>query len=88
MERYLEKSNKRYVIATLDNPTQYLISQNDNICFTTDISKCTKLMNRSLATYVRDDFYNKTKWHDYELVILPLVISYEIINEFEDVIER
>ena len=41
MNDYLEGSLYRYVIATLDNPTTYLIFKDENITFTKQISRVT-----------------------------------------------
>lgn len=86
MDKYLEKCNRKFVIATLDIPTQYLISQNEVVCFTTDIDRCTKYENRSIAKYIKKDFYISTGMYNLELVILPVFISYEI--GIEDVNEE
>lgn len=84
MKRYLEHERYVYVIATLESPTQYLFSQNDNIFFTLDIARCTKMTDLSIARFIRDDFYARTHWYDFELAIVPLIISYELVNEDEE----
>lgn len=84
--KYLEKVIKKYVIATLDIPTQYLISQNETIMFTTEIDRCTKFLSRNTANYIVENFYSSTGMYSLELVVLPITISYEIIMEDKEVL--
>lgn len=86
MNNYLENILERYVIATLDNPTTYLIFKDENITFTKQISRATKTAGRNTANTIKSEFYAYTGRTDIELVVLPVKISYEIIKE-EDVIE-
>ena len=81
MNNYLESSIDRYVIATLDNPTRYLVFKDDNITFTTQISRATKTAGKATANTIKSEFYAYTKRTDIELVVLPIRISYEIIKE-------
>lgn len=81
MKNYIQKELKRYVIATLDNPTKFLIFANNKIRFTTDIKECTKTSKKDLAESIKDEFYSYTKRYDIELIVVPLVIKYELINE-------
>lgn len=86
MNGYLENTLYRYVIATLDNPTTYLIFKNGNISFTSQISRATKTAGKTTANTIKNEFYAYTSRTDIELVVLPIRISYEIIkeeNEFE-----
>lgn len=81
--RYLEKRIRKYVIATIAESTAYLMSLHfGNWCFTDDIERATKTMTLKMAKQVRDNYY-----HDYgqdiELAIIPIEISYELINETE-----
>lgn len=86
MDNYLESAIDRYVIATLDNPTAYLIFKDENITFTRQISRATKTAGRITANTIKNEFYAYTGRTDIELVVLPIRISYEIIKE-EDKIE-
>lgn len=81
MENYLESILERYVIATLDNPTQYLIFKDDNVSFTKYIYRATKTAGRKTAQSIKDEFYLHTGMTDMELVILPVKISYELVLE-------
>lgn len=86
MNDYLEGSLYRYVIATLDNPTAYLIFKDENITFTKQISRATKTAGRNVANAIKSEFYAYTGRTDIELVVLPIRITYEIIKE-ESVVE-
>ena len=81
MNKYLESTLERYVIATLDNPTTYLIFKDKNITFTRQISRATKTAGRNTANAIKNEFYAYTGRTDIELVVLPIKISYEIIKE-------
>ena len=81
MNKYLESTIERYVIATLDNPTTYLVFKDENITFTRQISRATKTAGRNTANAIKNEFYAYTGRTDIELVVLPIKISYEIIKE-------
>ena len=81
MDSYLESVLDRYVIATLSNPTAYLIFKDDKITFTNQIYRATKSVGRTTANNIKNEFYAYTGRTDVELVILPVKISYEIIKE-------
>lgn len=81
MNKYLESTLCRYVIATLDSPTTYLIFRDENITFTRQISRATKTAGRNTANTIKNEFYAYTGRTDIELVVLPIKISYEIVNE-------
>lgn len=87
MKNHLENVLDRFVIATLETPTRYLIFKDNNITFTNNIARCTKTVGRTIARTIRDEFYAYTGMTDIELVILPVKISYEIIQEEEPKIE-
>lgn len=87
MENYLENVLNRFVIATLETPTRYLVFKDNNITFTNNIARCTKSVSKTTARAIRDEFYTYTGMTDIELVILPVKISYEIIQEEESMIE-
>lgn len=81
MNNYLESTLDRYVVATLDNPTNYLIFKDDNITFTKQISRATKTAGKITANTIKNEFYAYTGRTDIELVVLPIKISYEIVKE-------
>ena len=85
MNNYLESTLDRYVIATLDNPTNYLIFKDENITFTNQISRATKTAGWNTANTIKNEFYAYTGRTDIELVVLLIRISYEIIKEENDV---
>ena len=87
MKNHLENILDRFVIATLETPTRYLIFKDNNITFTNNIARCTKSASRNTARTIREEFYAYTGMTDIELVILPVRISYEIIREEEPMIE-
>lgn len=81
MDKYIEKELKRYVIAAVSNPSQYLVVEDGEVSFTSDIIKCTKAVSKRTAEYMRNLFYEKTGQTDIELVIIPLMITYELVRE-------
>ena len=81
MNNFLESILERYVIATMDNPTRYLIFKDGNVSFTKYISRATKTAGRKTAQSIRDEFYYHTGMTDVELVILPVKISFELVLE-------
>lgn len=81
MNNYLEGALDRYVIATLDNPTTYLIFKDENITFTKQVYRATKTVSRGTANTIKNEFYACTGRTDIELVVLPIRISYEIVKE-------
>lgn len=85
MSNYLESILERYVIATLDNPTTYLIFKDENITFTKQISRATKTAGKNTANTIKNEFYAYTGRTDIELVVLPIKISYEIVKENADI---
>lgn len=87
MDSYLENVLNRFVIATLETPTRYLVFKDNNITFTKHIAKSTKAASRNTARTIRDEFYAYTGMTEIELVILPVKISYEIIQEENSMIE-
>ena len=81
MNDYLESTLYRYVIATLDSPTNYLVFKDENITFTKQISRATKTTGRITANTIKNEFYAYTGRTDIELIVLPIRISYEIVKE-------
>ena len=81
MDSYLENVLDRYVIATLSNPTAYLIFKDDKITFTNQIYRATKTVGKATANNIKNEFYAYTGRSDVELVVLPVKISYEILKE-------
>lgn len=84
MKRYLEKKIIKYVIATLGNPTLYLKKKwgSPEYSFVEDIEIATKGIKKSVMEEVLKYYYIETRLNT-ELVIVPIEITYEIINEEE-----
>ena len=82
MERYLEKKIRKYVIATLGCPTLYLkkIPSKKEYMFSEDIEYATKTMSANLAEQIKRYYYHDIGF-DVELVVLPMEITYELIDE-------
>lgn len=84
MKSYLEKKVRKYVIATLDNPTLYLkkIPAKKEYYFVEDIEVATKAMSKKLAESILQYYYLDTGL-DIEMVVVPIDITYEIIDDTE-----
>lgn len=84
MKKYLEKKIRKYVIATLDNPTLYLkkIPAKKEYYFVEDIEIATKTMSKKLAESILQYYYLDTGL-DTEMVVIPVDIIYEIIDDTE-----
>ena len=82
MKKYLEKEEKKYVIATMDNPTLYLkkTPAKPEYIFTPDISIATKAVSYKVAEQIRKYYYCDTDVA-LDLVIVPVSITYELIEE-------
>ena len=83
MDRYIEKKTKKYVIATLDIPTLYLrkTPAKNEYCFVSDIENATKTVSKKVMKQILKYYYDDTGLNDMELVIIPIEITYEIIEE-------
>jgi hypothetical protein len=87
MRNYTENILNRFVVATLETHTRYLVFKDDKILFTNNIARSTKSVSRATARTIRDEFYSYTGMTDIDLVILPVKITYEIVQEEEPMIE-
>ena len=85
MKSYLVKRKKKYIIATLNSPTTYLksLGQEEGFVFTDNIECASKTLSKEVANYLINCFYQENNNIEIELVVLPIYISYEIINELE-----
>jgi len=79
---YIEKETKKYVIATLGNPTLYLrkTPAKNEYCFVEDIEQATKTVSKNVMKQILRYFYYDTGV-DTELVVVPIKITYKIIEE-------
>ena len=79
MNRYKEKEVKKYVIADLSQPTNYLKSMKEcKYCFIDNIVVATKFVNKSIAQEICNECTRNT---NIDLVVVPVLITYEIIEE-------
>lgn len=79
MKRYKEKELKKFVIADLSIPTNYLFSnRNANYSFVDNIVVATKFLNRNIAQTICNECMVNC---NIELVVVPLLITYEIIED-------
>lgn len=83
IEKYLDKQELKYVLATaVSGKPMYLKKELQQIkySFVTDVIKATKIQSQKYAKIVLDNYINDTGDTKSELVIIPLLISYELIN--------
>ena len=79
MNRYLEKEIKKYVIADLSQPTNYLKSMKDGrYSFIDNVVIATKFVNRYTAQEICNECIRNT---NIDLVVVPVLITYEIVEE-------
>lgn len=84
MEKYTILYKRKYVIATLSSPTQYLLSRHwGNWSFTDNIEAATKAMSKKVANMILNNYYHDFGM-DVELAILPIEIEYRIIDERDE----
>lgn len=82
MKEHLEKTLNRYVIATFDNPTNYLVAKgNCTYSFIDNIQVATKFARYEDAKTVYDTCVRDLC---IDLVIVPLRIDYLLIEEDGD----
>ena len=79
MNKYREKELKKYVIADLSQPTNYLFSlKGAKYCFIDNIVACTKFISKNIAQEICNECMSN---FNIDLVVVPIVITYEIIEE-------
>lgn len=79
MKKYKEKEVKKYVIADLSYPTNYLCSlRNANYCLIDNIAASTKFVSKKIAQDICNECRNNL---NMDLVVVPILITYEIIEE-------
>lgn len=79
MQKYKEKEIKRYIIADLSQPTNYLHSlRNGKYCFIDNIVNATKFVNKNIAKNICNECINN---FNIDLVVVPISITYEIVEE-------
>ena len=79
MTRYKEKEVKKYVIADLSQPTNYLKTMRDGkYCFIDNNVVATKFVSKITAQEICNECIKNT---NIDLVVVPIMITYEIIEE-------
>lgn len=79
MTEHLEKELKRYVIATFDNPTNYVVCNgNCSYSFINNIKFATKFDSEFTANEIFKTLVSK---YNLDLVVLPLVIRYVLLED-------
>lgn len=79
MNKYKEKEIKKYVIADLSQPTNYLKSMKDGrYSFIDNVVIATKFVNRYTAQEICNECIRNT---NIDFVVVPVLITYEIIEE-------
>lgn len=74
MVKHLEKQVIKYVIATLDTPTEYLITREGKNSLTDNIIRATKTTSKNVAKNIANGI-------NMDLVVIPVEISYSLIDE-------
>ena len=79
INKYKEKEIKKYVIADLSQPTNYLKSMKDGrYSFIDNVVIATKFVNRYTAQEICNECIRNT---NIDFVVVPVLITYEIIEE-------
>ena len=79
MKKYLEKETKKYIIADLSQPTNYLHSlRGGRYNFIDNIIVATKFVNKNIAQQICDEC---SRNFQIDLVVIPIIITYEILEE-------
>lgn len=79
MNKYKEKEVKKYVIADLSQPTNYLKTMRDGkYCFIDNIVVATKFVSKITAQEICNECIKNT---NIDLAVVPIMITYEIIEE-------
>lgn len=78
--KYIEKKIKKYVIATIDGTYLKKIPAKKEYYFVENIEIATKAMSKKMIQQVLDYYYQDTMTN-IELVIVPVEITYELIDE-------
>lgn len=79
MKKYLEKETKKYVIADLSQPTNYLHSLREGrYNFIDNIIVATKFISKDIAQQICNECIRNFQ---IDLVVIPIIITYEIVEE-------
>lgn len=77
---YIEKKITKYVIATMDGKYLKKTPAKKEYCFVEDIELATKAMTRKMINMILDYYYMDTGL-EIELVVVPVNITYELVDE-------
>lgn len=83
-EKILDKQELRYVLGTaVSGKTTYLKKTlaKAEYEFVTDITKATKTISAKIANIILENYVRDTGDTTSELIVIPLLISYELIKE-------
>lgn len=86
MRRIKECEQVKYVVATLDKDGKvlYVVSDKDrNYLLTEDITMANKAEGKTSAKWFYD-FAKQSFGPNVELALLPLIITYELVDESDD----
>lgn len=79
MKRYKEKEVKKYIIADLSQPTNYLHSLREGrYNFIDNIIVATKFISKDIAQQICNECIRNFQ---IDLVVIPIIITYEIVEE-------
>lgn len=77
----IEKKIRKYVIATLTNPTMYLQSLHFGRYAFMDIEGATKFTSKKIANEMISFYRRDLCDYETEFVVVPVEITYELIKE-------
>lgn len=83
-EKILDKQELRYVLGTaVSGKATYLKKAltKAEYEFVTDITKATKTVSAKIANIILENYVRDTGDTTSELIVIPLLISYELIKE-------
>lgn len=78
--KFIEKKIKKYVIATVDGMYLKKTPAKKEYCFVEDIEMATKALTKKMINKILDYYYYDTGLKT-ELLVIPVEITYELINE-------
>lgn len=80
MDKHIEKQILKYIVATMDIPTQYVRSLGwGKYAFTDNIEYATKTLRRSYAEDIKNDCAKSDLLHEF--VVIPVEVTFSLINE-------
>lgn len=85
MDKLLIKKLTRYVIAILcDDCNRFMFRNNREYHFVEDAFEATKFISRGTAEYYINCYKIETGDVNAEMLVVPMEISYSLINESEE----